>query len=663
MEFSQFKLAVQQQFARMSKHQLFRTTVTKEELWGTYLGAFPEGSNPKFRERTEHDCSCCRLFIRDVGGVIAIIDGEPLSIWDVALDDMNYQAVADAMAKLVYSKPIENIFLHDSRVVGTDKSFEDTVNGLLTWNHFTVQLPDAVVAPRHAIPTKLGHARTTYEMLQRALLEITPEAVGTVLELITQNSLYRGEEHRFAVTEFSKLFDIDPADPLLWNKSLKLAQSVSRIRNTSIGTLLVDLSEGTELEDAVKKFEAMVAPQNYKRPTALVTKAMVDNAKAKVEELGLTSALQRRYAKLTDITVNNVLYADRSVRKAMGDVFDELATKASPAPSLSKVEDVPIDKFLSDFLPTATSIELMMNNGHATNLVSLVAPADPTSPSMFKWDNRFSWSYNGDFADSIKERVKQAGGNVTGEFCCRLAWEYADDLDFHMVEPDGSLIYFGFRRQKSASGGVLDVDANGADGVKANPVENIYYATMRTMKEGVYTLMVHNYTRRSNGVGFEVEIDILGSVTNIVYDGVVGQNKKLTVAKFGYTKKDGLKILESMPSTTSFKEVWGVKTNTFQRVTSIMLSPNHWDGQGVGNRHYFFTLEGCKNDGKARGFFNEFLKSELDPHRKVLEMVGSKMLTEESEHQLSGLGFSSTQRNSVLCRITGNVSRIINITF
>ena len=83
----------------------------------------------------------------------------------------------------------------------------------------------------------------------------------------------------------------------------------------------------------------------------------------------------------------------------------------------------------------------------------------------------------------------------------------------------------------------------------------------------------------------------------------------------------------------------------------------------MGNKHYFFALEGCLNDGKARGFFNEFLVPELDAHRKVIEIVGAKMRTDESDKQLSGLGFSSTQRNSVLCRVSGAFSRVIKLTF
>lgn len=83
----------------------------------------------------------------------------------------------------------------------------------------------------------------------------------------------------------------------------------------------------------------------------------------------------------------------------------------------------------------------------------------------------------------------------------------------------------------------------------------------------------------------------------------------------------------------------------------------------MGNKHFFFMLDGCANETKARGFFNEFLRSDLDKHRKVIEMVGSKMLTDNSEKQLSGLGFSSTQKNSLFCKVTGSFTRVVNIVF
>ena len=93
----------------------------------------------------------------------------------------------------------------------------------------------------------------------------------------------------------------------------------------------------------------------------------------------------------------------------------------------------------------------------------------------------------------------------------------------------------------------------------------------------------------------------------------------------------------------------------------VMLSPNYWDEKEIGNKHYFFMLDGCVNDGQARGFFNEFLRGDLDKHRKVIEIVGSKMKTEESVNQLSGLGFSETKHNEILVRVKGNFTRTLKV--
>lgn len=674
MDFKPFKLAVAAQFGRMAKHQLFRTSVDKDALWDTYLGSFPEGSNPIFKERTEHDCNCCKQFIRAVGNAVAIIDGQVVSIWDVKAGDPNYQAVADALSALVKSRPIADEFLHYERTAGTDRNFQDTVAGVQAWDHFFVNIPQAYVVKGADIASRLSESRSSHDVLARSLAEITDDAVATVLELIAQGSLYRGEEHKFVVDAFRKLKADwkrqSPAarDAFVWVQctSKVLPASVSRVRNTVIGTLMTDLAEDKDLDAAVASFEAMVAPMNYKRPTALITKAMIEKAKETIKALGLTSALLRRYATINDITINNIIFADAGARATLtgSDVFDELASKVPVRKLLDQVAEVSIEAFLTDILPRATSLELMVDNAHEGNFMSLIAPAEPTARRLFKWGNQFSWSYNGEMADSVKERVKKAGGNVTGDLCCRLAWYNHDDLDFHMIEPSGYEIYFGSRGRKSPNGGDLDVDMNAGMGKTRQPVENIFYGSRASMKEGVYILNVHNFAQRETvDVGFEVELDFMGTVHRFVHEKAVKTKSTVTVVKFNYSKKDGIKFIESLPSTQASREVWGMQTQTFQKVNVMMMSPNHWDGQNVGNKHYFFMLEGCLNSGTARGFFNEFLIEELNPHRKVIEVVGSKMKAEASSSQLSGLGFSSTQRNSVLCRVKGAFSRVVKIVF
>lgn len=676
MDFHVFKTAVAKQWAAMTKDDatLFRVDVDKDLLWSTYLKAFPAGTDPIFRERSEHDCSCCRNFIRNAGDAVAVVNGQIVTIWDGKIEgEPAYQQVSQTLAALVRSRPVRDIFLHDQKTIGTDKNVETMLGGDVTWNHFFVNVPSRFVKKGKDIPTALHLPRTAQETLLRAVNEITDEAIDTVLDLIAQNALYRGAEHKAAVVAFQKAkktFEgLSAADKALkaWVNvaSGELWGSVSGIRSTVIGSLLVDLSADVDLEDAVKKFEAKVAPHNYKRTTALVTKKQIENAKKTISDLGLTSALERRYAVLKDVSINDVLFADRDAKSVMNDVFDDLAADvAEKAKSYDKVEEVSIDKFLSDILPRVSSVEALVENRLTSNFVSLIAPVDPTAGSLFKWGNNFSWSYAGEVADSIKARVKAAGGNVTGDLCCRLAWFNYDDLDFHMREPGGSTIYF---RQKSSpvTGGRLDVDMNAGGGQTREPVENIFYGDRRTMKEGVYELIVHQYSKReTRDVGFEVEIDYLGSVTRYAYTTAVRQDQAVTVAKFKYSHAGGIEFISSLPASSASKDVWGVKTETFRRVNVIMLSPNHWEGEpGVGNKHWFFMLDGGVNEDGARGFYNEFLKDSLTPHRRVFEMLGSKLKPAPATEQLSGLGFSSTKRDELVVRVKGAFTRTLKIKF
>ena len=665
MHFKTFKQAVQQQFDTMQQHPLFRVTYDKNLLWQTYLDSFPAGTNPIYRERTEHDCRCCKQFIRAVGDVVVIIEGRVVSVWDIEIGGY-YQVVADALAAKVKVQPIENVFFHQERTAGTDRNVQLLLSGEpQTWEHFFINVPTANYSKDPG--PKLSEARSTFDVMRRGLSEITIDALETVLELIAQNSLYRGEENTFAVEAFLKLKrEFDQAadkDIFCWPK-LSIAPAVSRIRNTSVGTLLTDISEGVELEKAVKSFEAKVAPTNYKRPTALVTASMVEKARQEIESLGLTSALERRHARVEDLTINNILFANRESRKKMS-VFDEIAVKPITTKSLDKVESVDIETFVKEILPRAESIELMFENKHCGNLVSLIAPADPSADKMFKWHNNFSWSYAGEVADSIKERVKRAGGRVDGYARFSLSWSNYDDLDLHMVEPESSgHIYYGAKLSYRSKGN-LDVDMNaGPPGETRSPVENIVYPKRHYMKEGKYLLYVNQFRKRETAdIGFDVEMEVDGVVHTFSHAKPIKDKESVEVVVFNYSKKTGITIIESLPSTQATKEVWGVHTQQFHKVNMVMFSPNYWDEKASGNKHYFFMLDGCRTDTSARGFYNEFLSENLSQHRKVFEILGSKMKVEPVENQLSGLGFSSTQRNEVFCRVSGSFSRTIKITF
>ena len=172
--------------------------VTGDELWAAYLGAFPEGTNPLFRERTEHDCSCCRGFIKQMGNVVAINPDLTLAtIWSgyTHLPEP-YGTVAKALHDLVSQAAIRTVFFSSERKAGAEVTYEATDGGEIAWHHFHCEIPRARFA--HVPRDKQGPIETNAGVIARTLAEIDSTHIRTLLELI-DNGLYRGAQQRDSV--------------------------------------------------------------------------------------------------------------------------------------------------------------------------------------------------------------------------------------------------------------------------------------------------------------------------------------------------------------------------------------------------------------------------------------------------------------------------------
>lgn len=665
-DFTKFSKPVFKRFQEMSKHELFVVDISGDELYQAYLKAFPEGTNPIHKTRTEHDCSCCKNFIRNIGNVVAVIDGRLVSVWGTQIDEYPYRTVADALADLVESKPIVSLFRTSEKTYGSVSSKQLLVDGSVkTWNHF-----HANIDKRHQTvgDTAKGDYATAVGVFKRGLEELNPQAVDDVLELIQSNALYRGEEHKAAVVGFQKaqhayfkLKTDEARNIFVWTlgagTGIATHGSAARFRNTVIGTLVQDLSEGVELTKAVASFEAKVAPTNYKRPTALITPRMVQDAMKTINELGYLSALERRLANISDVSVNNVLWVDNSVKNLMKLGLEDALMKAAVSPKAKKAptstDEISIEDFMSTVLPTASSIDVLVGNEHLSNFATITAPVHDEGIPLFKWDNGFGWSYDGNITDSIKERVKAAGGNVTNaKLRVSLAWFNPDDLDIYVREPNGFEICF-HSKISSRTGGFLDVDMNAyGKSHPTAPVENVSWANK--VPDGTYKVSVNQYNQRStSNVGFVVEVESNGKLSQLSYQQAV----KGTITVADLIVKDGV-VVEVRPGKNILgqgitQEKWGIKTEEYAKVKTVMFSPNYWDENAVGNKHWFFILEGCKTDQTTRGIYNEFLNSTLDKHRKVFEVLGDKTKCPVVDDQLSGLGFSSTGNQSLTVRVQG----------
>lgn len=666
--FKLFSSQVHQNFTMMAAEsgKLFRASVPGDSIWQKYLESFPPGTDPIYKTHTEHTCSCCKHFIRNIGNVVSIsADYELNTIWNCKDLPEPYATVAKALHEFVIGNPgTLQLFAAEEPQYGADVTRQLLEDGVTvkSWNHFYVRT--GVFNRGHKTASEVGKYATDAHVFRRGLKEISKDSVDTILELITANQLYRGQEKQLVVSNFAALQSKYAALPedrreLFVVKNAK--EHGSQLFSDVIGKLLVEISEGTELEKAVNTYAERVSPGNYQRVTSLATPKMVERALVTIKELGYEDSIPRRLANKHDVTVNNMLWVSADTSAEADTSLAKLllsATRTQPTSAKGHAgTHLSAATFAETIAPRAKRVQVLLQREHLNRFVTLTAPVNKDAKSLFKWDNGFAWSYSGNVTDSIKEKVKRAGGNTdNARLRVSLAWHNYDDLDLHARCPNGH-IYFMNKR------GILDVDMNAGGRQSREPVENLSW---REPSEGKYSILVDQFHRReTENVGFELQVEYDGVVTEYAHLRAATERHELCLTfEIKNGKMVDLVVAPALTAETRNASKWGLTTGGLVDVDRILLSPNFWDGNDIGNLHWMFILKGCKTDEETRGVYNEFLKSELNEHRKVFELIGNKTKCPTAQEQLSGIGFSSTLPGSVSVRVEfEDVARMYEIMF
>jgi hypothetical protein len=121
----------------------------------------------------------------------------------------------------------------------------------------------------------------------------------------------------------------------------------------------------------------------------------------------------------------------------------------------------------------------------------------------------------------------------TGDVQATLRWNNLNDLDLHVLDPDGNEIYFS--QPSSPTGGLLDVDSNAgcSEPSTARPVENIYWPT-GAAPHGDYQVSVVFYRRcdpDSDSSAFSVTL-LVDGVSQTFSGEVSESDSKFQVHRF-----------------------------------------------------------------------------------------------------------------------------------
>lgn len=76
----------------------------------------------------------------------------------------------------------------------------------------------------------------------------------------------------------------------------------------------------------------------------------------------------------------------------------------------------------------------------------------------------------------------------TGTLQVSCSWDKPNDVDLHLVEPNGTEIFYAM--SNSNNGGILDVDSNAACGIDNINNENITYSSEAIVEGGTYKVLV-----------------------------------------------------------------------------------------------------------------------------------------------------------------------------
>jgi len=705
----EFNNKLQKQFDQMCKSgKLFRVAMSGQQVWDLYLNSFDQ--DPIFRDPSSstHNCNLCNNFIRRYGNIVSVSEDYTIStMFDIEIDG-EFLPVSQALSKAIKSSPISEVFFETFAELNslpyescskTSSKFQLGLaknvkrytkeeaekfgvvkpNEIREFNHLHLFLPAQFVdTTGKSVESIMADYRSSKEVFQRAMETISLDTLNLVKDLILQGSLLDGQTHLFKIEQMiplKKQYDelaASQCDNWCWITSYKLP--IAKFRNELMGTLCSELSEGKELNDACQAWNKRVDPVNYMKTTAPITKKQIEQARLFVEENGYTESFNRRFANIDDIKVSEILHSN----VGKGDIksvsiFDSVKSTSTrhKRNEFDGIEEIGIEKFMKDILPGCSSVEVFLKNNHEGYMASLTTANNPDSKPIFKWANNYSWTFNGNIAgkSQIKEAVKSRGGSVDGVMRVTLAFpNTTDDYDLHLIEPTRNQISYGNLRIVQASSGVLDLDAQGRDGNQPpeKRVENIIYTDKSRMPRGVYAIHVNNYSRRGLHTPFTIEIELDGEVTVLNLKSKLNINQ-VAVGAINFNGTDfeisASAQMEITDSKTISKEVYGLETNQFHKVNLVCLSPNHWGENNVGNKHYFFMLDGCKSPTSIRSFHNENLIPELAEHRKVLEVLGETTMIEPSDKQLSGLGFNATVRDELIVRLSGTHKRTVKIKF
>lgn len=391
LDFDGLNVAIQRAFQARAEGPLFTTDA--EGLFSAFLTALPVD------ERQHHTCSACRRFVNEYGGLVTIspeTGATTPALWEAMGATEGFGEAIAAMERVVMRALVTGVYLSSRSIWGTP-----TAGG---WSHFWVRHDAPYSGTIQTAGQAMAEKREDFRMLMLALNDYPKSAVNEAVRILEADALYRGEKvlgvaqwlndlHRAADDRSYRV-----RHNLAWRAVATAPPGFCHVRASMIGTLLDDITAGLPFDEIRRRFAAKMNPLQYQRPQAPPAAGNIAQAEKIFAQMGLESALRRRFARLDDV---EAIWRPEppTVREtvATGGVFGHLKPKGA-RPVVTRVElptrTMTWVKFEAEVLPIAKLIELDVP--YSGNFMALVTAVDAEAPPILQWDradnrNPVSW--------------------------------------------------------------------------------------------------------------------------------------------------------------------------------------------------------------------------------------------------------------------------------
>ncbi len=209
--------------------------VDPELIWETYLENIPKEHNPIFRQRRHYDGSYDRHFVKTLGNITSIENGEIKHLWQIG--DVGYfNNSVEKIDRMLKNSKIKEPFSAKTSICGSKPSV-DNYDKNITWTHFYAKIPSRFT---NIFGRDIGESNTIAEVFERSLMEANIEDIDLILENIGQ--IYRMNEFEEMLKSWKN--DIiaynnsKNKDLFIWSEVLSSRKYSLKYRNTIVRFML-----------------------------------------------------------------------------------------------------------------------------------------------------------------------------------------------------------------------------------------------------------------------------------------------------------------------------------------------------------------------------------------------------------------------------------------